>query len=29
MSTTGGDYLRHWGLAEPPFLIEPNPRFAY
>ena len=29
MSTNGGDYLRHWGLAEPPFLIEPDPRFAY
>jgi len=29
MSMNGGDYLRHWGLAEPPFLIEPDPRFAY
>jgi general secretion pathway protein A len=29
MSTSGGDYLKHWGLAEPPFLIEPDPRFAY
>jgi general secretion pathway protein A len=29
VSTTGRDYLRHWGLAEPPFLIEPDPRFAY
>jgi general secretion pathway protein A len=29
MSTSGGDYLRHWGLTEPPFLIEPDPRFAY
>ena len=29
MTTNGGDYLRHWGLAEPPFLIEPDPRFAY
>lgn len=29
MSTTGGNYLAHWGLAEPPFLIEPDPRFAY
>lgn len=22
-------YLGHWGLAEPPFLLEPDPRFAY
>ncbi len=22
-------YLRHWGLAEAPFLLEPDPRFAY
>jgi len=29
MSINGSDYLRHWGLAEPPFLIEPDPRFAY
>jgi general secretion pathway protein A len=28
--TTGGDgYLRHWGLAEPPFLLEPDTRFAF
>jgi general secretion pathway protein A len=27
--STEGDYLAHWGLAEPPFLIEPDPRFAY
>ncbi len=29
MHMNGGDYLRHWELAEPPFLIEPDPRFAY
>jgi general secretion pathway protein A len=29
MSTAGDNYLAHWGLAEPPFLIEPDPRFAY
>jgi general secretion pathway protein A len=23
------DYLEHWGLAEPPFVLEPDPRFAY
>jgi general secretion pathway protein A len=22
-------YLDHWGLAEPPFLLEPDPRFAF
>src|SRR5690606_33041089 len=22
-------YLEHWGLAEPPFVLEPDPRFAY
>ena len=27
--TTGGGYLAHWGLAEAPFLLEPDPRFAY
>jgi general secretion pathway protein A len=28
--TTGGDgYLRHWGLAEAPFLLEPDTRFAF
>jgi general secretion pathway protein A len=30
----GGDvgddeYLRHWGLAEAPFLLDPDPRYAY
>jgi general secretion pathway protein A len=24
-----GGYLAHWGLAEAPFLLEPDPRFAY
>jgi general secretion pathway protein A len=28
VSDGGGD-LRHWGLAEAPFLLEPDPRFAY
>lgn len=23
------DYLRHWGLAEAPFPLDPDPRFAY
>jgi general secretion pathway protein A len=23
------DYLEHWGLAEPHFVLEPDPRFAY
>jgi general secretion pathway protein A len=27
MSTDG--YLEYWGLAEPPFLLDPDPRFAY
>lgn len=27
MSAAG--YLEHWGLAEPPFVLEPDPRFAY
>jgi len=27
MSPVG--YLKHWGLAEPPFVLEPDPRFAY
>jgi general secretion pathway protein A len=22
-------YLAHWGLAEPPFLLDPDPRFTY
>ena len=25
----GGGYLGHWGLAEPPFGLEPDPRFAF
>jgi len=25
----GAGYLRHWGLAEAPFLLEPDRRFAY
>jgi general secretion pathway protein A len=29
MTRPAHDYLRHWGLVEPPFSIEPNPRFAY
>ena len=24
-----GGYLAHWGLLEAPFLLEPDPRFAY
>lgn len=30
-SVGGGEarYLRHWGLAEAPFLLDPDPRFAY
>lgn len=24
-----GGYLRHWGLAEPPFLLDPDPRYAF
>ena len=29
--TGGGDdtYLRHWGLAEAPFQLDPDPRFAF
>lgn len=27
MSTDG--HLEYWGLAEPPFLLDPDPRFAY
>ena len=27
--TTDSGYLAHWGLAEAPFLLEPDPRFAY
>jgi len=22
-------YLRHWGLAEPPFMLDPDPRYAF
>jgi general secretion pathway protein A len=29
VSTDGGGYLGHWGLVEPPFGLEPDPRFAY
>ncbi len=29
MSTDVPAYLAHWGLAEPPFRLEPDPRFAY
>lgn len=28
-SGQGGAYLEHWGLGEAPFLLEPDPRFAY
>jgi general secretion pathway protein A len=27
--STGTSYLAHWGLAEGPFRLEPDPRFAY
>jgi general secretion pathway protein A len=27
--TGGASYLEHWGLAEPPFQLEPDPRFAF
>jgi len=27
--TGATSYLEHWGLAEPPFQLEPDPRFAY
>ena len=29
MSTDAGGYLRHWGLTEAPFQLEPDARFAY
>ena len=29
MSTAAPAYLAHWGLAEAPFQLEPDPRFAY
>ena len=29
MSTTAPPHLAHWGLAEAPFRLEPDPRFAY
>jgi general secretion pathway protein A len=29
MSADGPAYLAHWGLAEAPFRLEPDPRFAY
>ena len=29
MSTAVPPYLAHWGLAEAPFRLEPDPRFAY
>jgi general secretion pathway protein A len=29
VSADGRDYLDHWGLVEPPFALEPDPRFAY
>ena len=29
MTADGGGYLGHWGLVEPPFGLEPDPRFAY
>lgn len=29
MSTGSGGYLHHWGLAEAPFMLEPDARFAY
>jgi general secretion pathway protein A len=28
-ATDRTDYLAHWGLAEPPFPLEPDPRFAF
>jgi general secretion pathway protein A len=27
--STRHPYLAHWGLAEPPFLLDPDPRFAW
>jgi general secretion pathway protein A len=29
VNTAAPPYLVHWGLAEPPFRLEPDPRFAY
>jgi general secretion pathway protein A len=29
VSTVAPPYLAHWGLAEAPFRLEPDPRFAY
>lgn len=29
MGVDGMDYLGHWGLAEAPFPLEPDPRFAF
>src|SRR5436190_5773002 len=29
MGVSPHPYLAHWGLAEPPFLVDPDPRFAY
>jgi general secretion pathway protein A len=29
VSADGRGYLDHWGLVEPPFGLEPDPRFAY
>jgi general secretion pathway protein A len=29
VSVAGREYLEHWGLVEPPFGLEPDPRFAY
>jgi general secretion pathway protein A len=29
MSTALPPYLAHWGLVEPPFLLDPDPRFIY
>jgi general secretion pathway protein A len=29
MDVSPHPHLQHWGLAEPPFLVDPDPRFAY
>ena len=29
MPVDGGGYLAHWGLVEPPFGLEPDPRYAF
>ena len=29
MGVSPHPYLAHWGLAEPPFLVDPDLRFAY